>query len=100
MWRRLAFESGATIDRDDPNSPWNRAAQIKGADGCQPLRQQYTKQVRNNPAVGMKVKFGVIIDVRQPMVLVQYDAFGRQVKGRDQEWVPTSTLGPGSNGFE
>ena len=45
---------------------------------------------------GMKVKFGVIIEVRQPMVLVQYDALGKQVKGRDQEWVQASTLGLGS----
>ena len=93
----LAFESGESIDRTDLNSPTNRAARIKEADDCQPWREQYAKQVRTNPAVGMKVKFGIIIEVRQPLVLVQYDGLGKQVKGRDQEWVQTSTLGPGSN---
>ncbi len=93
----LAFELGEALDRADPNSPINRAARIKEADDCQPWREQYAKQVRTNPAVGMKVKFGVIIEVRQPLVLVQYDGFGKQVKGCDQEWVQVSTLGPGSN---
>ena len=92
----LAFESGETVDRADHNSPLNRAARIKEADDCQPWREQYAKQVRANPMTGMKVKFGVIIEVRQPMVLVQYDALGKQVKGRDQEWVQASTLGLGS----
>jgi len=39
------------------------------------------------PQVGMKVQYGVIIDVRFPLVLVQFDEFGRRMKSRDQEWV-------------
>ena len=93
----LSFEPGAAIDRGDPNSPTNIAARIKEADDCQPLREQYTKRLRSDPQVGMKVQYGVIIDVRFPLVLVQFDEFGRRMKGRDQEWVQASTLGPGTN---
>ena len=93
----LAFEPGATIDRGDPNSPANMAARIKEADDCQPLREQYTKRLRSDPQVGMKVQYGVIIDVRFPLVLVQFDEFGRRMKSRDQEWVQASTLGPWTN---
>lgn len=93
----LTYEAGASLDMNDPNSPMSRAARIKEATDCEPWRQQYTKQVRINPTVGMKVKFGVIVEVRPPMVLIQYDEFGRQMKMRDQEWVQASTLGPGAN---
>ena len=93
----LAFEPGATIDRSDPNSPMNMAARIKEADDCQPMREQYTKRLRSDPQVGMKVQYGVIIEVRFPLVLVQFDEFGRRMKSRDQEWVQVSTLGPWTN---
>jgi hypothetical protein len=93
----LAFEPGAAIDRSDPNSPVSMAARIKEADDCQPIRDQYTKRLRSDPQVGMKVQYGVIVDVRLPLVLVQFDEFGRPLKGRDQEWVQASTLGPGEN---
>lgn len=93
----LAFEPGAAIDRSDPNSPVNMAARINEADECQPMREQYTKRLRGDPQVGMKVQYGVIIDVRFPLVLVQFDEFGRRMKSRDQEWVQASTLGPWTN---
>ena len=93
----LAFEPGATIDRSDPNSPMNMAARIKEADDCQPMREQYTNLLRSDPLVGMKVQYSVIIEVRFPLVLVQFDGFGRRMKSRGQEWVPVSTLGPRTN---
>jgi hypothetical protein len=93
----LVFEPGATIDRNDPNSPANTAARIKEVDDCQPLREQYTKRLRSDPQVGMKVQYGVIVDVRFPLALVQFDEFGRRLNGRDQEWVQASTLGPWTN---
>lgn len=93
----LTFEPGVMIDRSDPNSPVNTAARIKEADDCQPMREQYTKRLRSDPQVGMKVQFGVIIDVRLPLVLVQFDEFGRRLKSRDPEWVQASTLGPWTN---
>jgi hypothetical protein len=83
----LTFELGAV----------NATAQADAADSCQPMRDQYTKRLRADPKVGMKVQFGVIIDVRFPMVQVQYDEDGRRLKTREQEWVQASTLSAGAN---
>lgn len=83
----LTFEPGAV----------NATAQADAADICQPMRDQYTKRLRADPKVGMKVQFGVIIDVRLPMVQVQYDEDGRRLKTREQEWVQASTLSAGAN---
>jgi hypothetical protein len=88
----MVFEPGVAIDMHDSNSPNGIASRVKAANDCQPQREQYTKRLQSDPKVGMKVKFGVIIDVRYPMVEVQYDEFGRQMRGRDQEWVQASTL--------
>ena len=93
----LAYEPGAAIESGDPNGSVNMAARIKEADDCQPMREQYTRRLRSDPQVGMKVQYGVVIDVRFPLVLVQFDEFGRRMKSRDQEWVQASTLGPGTN---
>lgn len=68
-----------------------------GGDPCQPARERYTQRFRTAPQVGMKVRFGVIVDVRLPLDLVQYDDFGRRASGREQEWIQVSVLGPGSN---
>jgi hypothetical protein len=92
----LTFESGAMLDRSDPNSAMNLAARVRDADDCQPLREQYTKRLRSEPKVGMNVQFGTIVDVRFPLVQVQYDESGRRLKGRDQEWVQASTLSAGT----
>jgi hypothetical protein len=45
----------------------------------------------------MTVAFGTIVDLRPPLALIQYDAFGRQMKGREQDWVQISTLSAGSD---
>jgi hypothetical protein len=63
----LTFAAAAAFDRSDPNSPTNLVARAKDADDCQPIREQYTRRLRADPRVGMKVQFGVIIDVRLPM---------------------------------
>jgi hypothetical protein len=83
----LTFEPGAV----------NGAARVSEADSCQSMREQYTRRLRDDPKVGMKVQFGVIIDVRFPLVQVQYDEFGRRLKGREQEWVQAYTLNAGTN---
>lgn len=93
----MSFESGGALDIRDPNSPMNIAARIKAADDCRPLREQYAKQLHTEPRVGMRVQFGVITDVRLPLVQVQYDEAGRRIKGREQEWVQASTLSTGAN---
>jgi hypothetical protein len=64
---------------------------------CDALREAYNRRVQSNPTVGMKVRFGMIIELRGSIALVQYDAFGRQVKQKDQEWVPVSSLLAGEN---
>ena len=64
---------------------------------CAVLREAYTKRVQAAPVPGMKVAFGMIIEVRGSLALVQYDSFGRQVKQREQEWVQVSSLGPGED---
>jgi hypothetical protein len=93
----LTFEFGAALDRRDPSSATNTAARIKEADDCQQLREQYTRRLRADPKVGMQVQFGVITDVRFPLVQVQYDEPGRRLKGREQEWLQASTLSAGTN---
>lgn len=92
----MTFETGAAFDMRDPKSPMETTARITAAANCQPLREQYTKRLQTDPKIGMKVQFGVIIDVRLPLVQVQYDEFGRQIKGREQEWVQASTLSAGT----
>lgn len=87
----------ATIPLTYVPGAMNAVAQASESDSCQPVREQYTKRLRVDPKVGMKVQFGVIVDVRLPMVQVQYDEFGRQMKGREQEWVQASTLTAGAN---
>lgn len=63
---------------------------------CSAHRQAYTERLRSTPALGMKVVFGTIVDIRPPLALIQYDTLGRQMKGREQEWVQISTLSAGS----
>jgi hypothetical protein len=87
---QLTFEAGQTAG---PGSSGIAA----GADPCQPARERYTQLLRTAPRVGMKVRFGVIVDVRHPLVLVQYDDLGRKANGREQEWIQASALAPGSN---
>ena len=54
---------------------------------CSALRQAYTERLRASPSIGMDVAFGTIIDLRPPLALIQYNAFGRQIKGQEQDWV-------------
>lgn len=93
----LNFVTGAEVESHDPRSRTNLAARIWETDDCQQVRRQYTQQLRTDPRAGMKVQFGVITDVRLPLVQVQYDEAGRRLKGREQEWVQASTLSAGSN---
>jgi hypothetical protein len=68
------------------------ADQMRQMRECDALRDAYTKRVRTSPAPGMKVAFGMIIEVRGSIALIQYDSVGRQVKRTDQEWVQVSSL--------
>ena len=64
---------------------------------CAKLRADYLQRVRSHPEPGMKVAFGMIVEVKGAVALVQYDAFGRQMKGKDAEWTAVSALAPGED---
>ena len=59
---------------------------------CQLRREEQTKVVQARPTVGTRVALGLIVEVKPPLVLVQYDEHGQMLRGRQQEWVPASTL--------
>ena len=91
-----AYVPGAQLAWTDPNSSSNLEAARKRNEECAALRQAFTERLRSRPEVGMDVGSGVIIDVKLPLVLVQYNALGRQLKGRDEEWVQPTSLAAGS----
>lgn len=93
---QLGFISGESLERTEPTSAANRDADRKRNEVCSSLRAAYTQRVRTNPQIGMAVGYGAIIDLKPPIALVQYDALGRQLKGREQEWVQISSLTAGS----
>ena len=94
---RLDFIPGTQLELTEATSALNREAARRQSTECSASRLAYTERLRASPAVGMTVAFGIIIDLRPPLALVQYDAFGRQMKGREQDWVQISTLSAGSD---
>lgn len=94
---QLGFLPGTQLELTEASSASNRDAARNASTECSAMRQAYTERVRANPAVGMNVAFGTITDLKSPLALIQYDAFGRQMKGRDQEWVQISSLSAGSD---
>lgn len=94
---QLGFISGENLERTEPTSAANRDADRRRNEECSALRAAYTQRVRTNPQIGMAVGYGVIIDLKPPIALVQYDAFSRQLKGREQEWLQISSLSAGSD---
>jgi hypothetical protein len=89
------FVPGAHLEWTEPNSSSNLEATRNRHEECAVLRQAMTERLRSRPEVGMNVGSGVIIEVRLPLVLVQYNAIGRQLKGRAEEWVETTSLAAG-----
>lgn len=94
---QFAFLPGALLERTEPSSVSNREAARQESEECASLRRMYAERLRTQPAIGMKVAFGVIVDLRPPLALIQYNAFGQQMKGREQEWVQVSSLSAGSD---
>ena len=93
---QFGFLPGDYLERTEASSASNREAARKASDECSALRQTYNDRLRTRPAVGMNVAFGLIIELKPPLALVQYDALGQKVKGREQEWVQMSSLSAGS----
>ncbi|MCE9657668.1 MAG: hypothetical protein K8R60_03845 [Burkholderiales bacterium] len=87
-----AFVPAAQLEWTESNSSANLEATRARNEECTALRQVMTERLRSRPEVGMNVGSGVVIDVRLPLVLVQYNALGRQLKGREEEWVPATSL--------
>lgn len=94
---QLGFLPGAQLELTEAGSASNREATRKQSAECSTLRQAYTERLRASPAIGMNVAFGTIVDLRPPVALIQYDAFGRQIRGREQDWVQISSLSAGSD---
>jgi hypothetical protein len=94
---RANFISGPSLEATEPTSMTSREAARQRSDDCSAKRAAYTQRLRTEPRVGMEPAFGTIIEVRPPLVLIQYNAFGRQIKGREQDWVAISTLSSGTN---
>lgn len=94
---QFGFLPGSQLELPEASGASHRKATSDMSKECSALRQAYNDKVRSGPTVGMTVAFGTIIDVRPPLALVQYDAFGRQLKGREQEWVQISSLSAGTD---
>ena len=94
---QLGFIAGTQLELTEASSASSREAARNASKECSAMRQAYTERARANPTVGMNVAFGTITDLKPPLALIQYDTFGRQMKGRDQEWVQISSLSAGSD---
>ena len=64
---------------------------------CAIQREAYSRRVKASPQVGMQVAYGMIVELRAPLALVQYDSLGKALKHVDQEWVPIASLGAGTD---
>lgn len=69
----------------------SREAQRRRAE-CDAKEASAVQALHEHPQVGMTAVEGVVIDVRDPLVLVQYNPRKRAATGRDQEWVPAVSL--------
>lgn len=94
---QLGYIPGKQLELTDASSASNREAARNASRECSAMRQAYNERLRASAAIGMTVAFGTIIDLRPPLALIQYDASGRQMKGREQDWVQISSLSAGSD---
>lgn len=100
---RTTFVSGETItakreatekDRSAADSASKQYSEKRMAQlaQCQVRREEASKEIRANPRVGARMTNGLIIEVKGLLALIQYDQNGQALSGRQQEWVPVSTL--------
>ena len=59
---------------------------------CRRREEELSKSLQAKPQVGMRVALGLIVEVKHPLALIQYDGNGQALRGRQQEWVLVSTL--------
>jgi hypothetical protein len=56
-------------------------------------KAEATQRLRSNPRVGDRTQVGTIVEVRPPLVLVQYDERYRSLGNRPAaEWLPIESL--------
>lgn len=72
----------------------DQQAQEAHARACAAQRDAFVQRVRANPTIGTRVAQGMIIDIRGPIALIQYDDAARALNRREQAWVQISTLEP------
>ena len=105
---RATFVSAETIIANREAAERNRVAveavkrqntedQLVQLEQCRRRQEESSKNVQANPKVGMKVAYGLIVEVKHPLALIQYDQRGQALRGRQQEWVPVSTLRAGED---
>lgn len=59
----------------------------------QAARAEATIRLRRQPHVGDRTTLGVVVEIRPPLALVQYDRRYREISGRPvSEWVPIESL--------
>ena len=94
---RATFISSDVLVQAEPT---RTAIPIQSEDlrkACSIKREAYSRRVKASPEVGMQVAYGMIVELRAPLALVQYDSLGKALKRVDQEWVPIASLGAGSD---
>ena len=56
-------------------------------------QDEETRRLRTAPKVGDQTIEGIVIDLRPPLALIQYNAMQRQIFGKPQtEWISISSL--------
>lgn len=62
------------------------------ANACADRQKAKRDELRSAPRIGDQTSLGLVIDVRAPMVLIQFNPRERNARHRDQEWVPAGQL--------
>ena len=69
------------------------ARAVADSQARQAARAEATNRLRKQPRVGDRTTLGVVVEIRPPLVLVQYDRRYAEISGRPtSEWVPIESL--------
>lgn len=75
------------------------AAAMKASQERESKRSTQTQRLRSDPRVGDRTGIGIIIELRGPLALIQYDERYRSLSGKPQtEWIRVETLTAPSDG--
>jgi hypothetical protein len=96
-FRYAIFDGPSWVDlpaRRDAAFAALEASRKERADAANAKREQATARLRSDPKVGDETLFGMIVEVKPPLVLVQVRADWREARGASQEWVKIEELQP------